>query len=149
MKVVVKVEGLQALDAALGALPKKATAKATLVRVLKGAAQPIADDYRAGVDVLSGQLRDSIGVGTQLTKRQAAKARKEGKSFAEVYAGAGPDPAAHLEEFGSRNNTPNGALRASWDKNQNGALDYIAGNLGAEIDKTAKRLAKRLAKAGG
>jgi len=148
VKVTVKVEGLRELDAALGNLPK-ATAKNVLRRILRQAAQPIADDYREGVDVQSGALRDSIGVGTQLTKRQAAAARKEGKSFVEVYAGAGDDPAAHLEEFGSRNNTPNGALRTSWDKNQERALDIVAKGLGGEIEKAAARLAKKAAKAAG
>jgi hypothetical protein len=144
----VRVAGLQELDRALGELPK-ATGKNVLRRVLLKRAQPIADNYRAGVDVQQGHLRQSIGASTKLTSRQASKARRLGKSTVEVYAGAGPDPAAHLEEFGSVHNAPNGALRRAWDGGRMAALEGLKDDLGAEVGKAAARLAKKRAKAGG
>lgn len=147
-----RIEGLKELDRALGDLPK-ATGKNVLKRVLLKRAEPFAEDYRGGVDVRKGHLRDSIGVGTKLTRRQAGRARRMGKSTVEVYAGAGPDPAAHLEEFGSIKNAPNGALRSSWDRNKDGAIDDIGADLADEIGKAAaraeKRAARRAKKAGG
>lgn len=147
MKATVHIDGLIDLDRALGQLPR-ATAKNVLRRVLLQAAQPIADDYRAHVDVKSGDLQKTIGVGTKLTKRQARlQRRQDERSYVEVYAGAGDDPAAHLEEFGSIHNTPNGALRASWDTNQGRALETIKTELGTEIAKAADRVARKRTRA--
>jgi len=148
MRTKVRVEGLKELDAALGQLPK-ATAKNVLKRILLKRAEPFADDYRAGVDVQQGHLREGIGVGTKLTRRQRSRAKRQGKSTVEVYAGASADPAAHLEEFGSVNNAPNGALRRSWDSNKRPALEGLAEDLGDEIGKAAKRVARRRARTGG
>ncbi|MET4634974.1 HK97-gp10 family putative phage morphogenesis protein [Kaistia defluvii] len=168
-KTTVKVEGLRELEAALSDLPK-AVARNTLRRVLKKAGEPIADKARQLAPVKSGKLRDSIVVSPKLgTKagqkefaaameaglgkeaavgamRDARRAAKGEGSFAEMYVGPGRQPHAHLQEFGSVNNRPHPYMRPAWDAHKDEALDIIKGDLGGEIMKAAKRVAKRKAK---
>lgn len=152
MGVRVKVEGLRDLDRALGQLPK-ATGKNVLRRVLRMAGEPIAQDMRAKApddpDTGGNDLRSSIGVGTKLSKRQAQQHRKmfrDDKASAEVFVGAGPVPHAHLQEFGAEQHGPQPFARPAWDANKDAALDIIATQLGDEIAKAAKRLAKKAAR---
>lgn len=149
IKTTVKVEGLKELNAALMELPK-ATARNTLRRVLNKRAQPVADAMRSNVPFKSGDLKKSIRVGTKLSRRQGRAHRREhrdDKAFAEVFVGAGPDPAAHLTEYGGPTNAPVGWGRAAWDATQNGVLEGFKDDLWKEIDKAAKRLARKAAKA--
>lgn len=146
----VHVEGLRELDHALGELPKS-MAKATLRRTGLKVLQPVADTMEALApdDPATGgnDLRSRIGVGTKLSPRQAKLNRKvEGKAFVEVYAGAGPLPQAHLQEFGTVNHPPQPFARPAWDQHKGGLLPAISKELWAEIQKSAARLAKRLAK---
>jgi HK97 gp10 family phage protein len=154
-KVTVKVAGLRELDAALGELPK-ATAKAVLRRVGIKALQPVAERARelAPDDPETGgnDLRSSIGVGARLSPRQAKLNRKAirtgeaEKYFQEVYAGAGPVPHAHLQEFGTAHHAPQPFLRPAWESGKAGVLETVKTELGGEIDKAAKRVAARAAK---
>jgi HK97 gp10 family phage protein len=150
--VTVKVEGQRELDRALGQLPK-ATGKAVLRRTLLKAGKPIADAARgmAPDDPETGgnDLRSSIGVGTQLSERQKKlhkKMFKSDKASAEAFAGAGKVPHAHLQEFGTVNHGPQAFMRPAWDSQQGKALDIVKSELGNEIMKAAKRLAKKAAK---
>jgi HK97 gp10 family phage protein len=158
MATRVKVEGLRELEVALRQLPM-ATGKNVLRRVLKQAAQPIADhaERLAPVgrpeegDAHPGQLRDSIGVSTKLTRRQRSVHRKmfaSDRASVEVFVGAGGVPQAHLREFGSDGNPPAPFMRPAWDANKGGVLESIKTNLWTEIDKAARRLAKKAARAG-
>ncbi len=97
MKPTFKVEGFRELERALIELPK-ATAKASVRRLLKKAAQPIADAGRGNAPEREGNLRESYGVGTRLTRRQRKVSKKE--SEVEVYVGPN-DPAAIQTEFGN------------------------------------------------
>lgn len=151
----VYVEGLRELDAALGELPKS-VAKGVLRRIGLKALESVADVMKAlapdDPETSTGDLVSSIGVGTKLSPRQARLNRKGAreagdKSFVEVYAGAGPAPHAHLMEFGSVNNRPRPFARPAWDQEKDGVLLVIKRDLGTEIDKAAKRAARRAAKA--
>lgn len=148
-RTTVRVEGLRELDRALGQLPK-ATAKNVLRRIGRKALEPVAKDAASRAPVDDGQLRDSIGVGTRLTRRQAAlhrrSTRQAGKSFIEIFAGAGGVPQAHLREFGGDGAPPSPYMRPAWDGNKAGVLETIKRDLGAEITKAAARLAKRAAR---
>ncbi len=155
VKTTVKVEGLRELDEALGQL-SKASARSVLRRVGLKALRPVADTARnlAPDDPATGgnDLRSSIGVGTKLSPRQAKLARrmiKRGeadKHFVEVYAGAGPVPHAHLQEFGTSHHGAQPFMRPAWDSNKSGVLDTIKSELGSEIDKAAKRQARKAAR---
>ncbi len=150
----VRVEGLRELDRALAELPKS-TAKAVLRRTLLKAGKLIADSARAKAPDDPGtggkDLRSSIGVGTKLSNRQAKLHRKmfkNDKASAEAFAGAGKVAHAHLQEFGTVNHAPHPFLRPAWDGNKMRALDIIKTETWVEIEKSAKKLAKKLAKAG-
>lgn len=149
MRTTVRVDGLRELDEALGELPK-ATAKNVLRRVARKALEPVAADMAARAPVDDGHLRDSIGVGTRLTRRQAAlhrKAFRDDRASIEMFAGAGGMPQAHLREFGGDGHPPHPFARPAWDSNKNGVLESIKSDLGDEIMKAAQRLARKAARA--
>lgn len=140
----VKIEGLRELEATLAELPK-ATGKNVLRRVLIKAAQPIEADAAAAAPELTGRLRRDVSTGTRLNRRQAAMARRLGKSEVEVHVGVN-DPAGVQNEFGNAHQRPQPFLRPAWDANRQGALETISSDLGAEIAKSAARLARRAAR---
>lgn len=142
--MLVKMEGLAALEAALLELPK-ATGKATLRRVLKNAAKPVEAAMVAKAPELTGALKISIRTGTKLTKRQQRLAKKEGKSSSEIYVGTA-DPAGIAQEFGTFDQNAQPFARPAWEETQDGALATIAGELGGEIEKSANRLAAKAAR---
>ncbi len=143
---VVRVEGLKELERALRQLPQ-ATAKTVSRNVLKKAAQPIADAGRANAPLgPTGNLKGPYGVGTKLTRRQRKLHRKQ--SPIEVFAGPN-DPAAVQTEFGNNHQAAKPHLRPAWDANKMRALDIIKTELATSIDRTAKRLARKAAKAAG
>lgn len=144
MRTTVKVEGLRELNDALEQLPKR-TQTATLRRVLKRAAEPVVTAMKAKAPKLTRDLEQSITSGTRLTKRQAKMARREGKSYSEIYVGTA-NPAAIPQEFGTFKEPAQPFGRPGWAESQNPALGIIKNELGEEIDKSAKRLARKTAK---
>lgn len=154
MAASVKIEGLRELEASLAQLPK-ATGRNTLRRVLKLAAEPIKEAARAKAPVdtdpasspgrAPGTLRDSIIVGTKLTKRQARDAKKETKAFSEIHVGTS-DPAGVLQEFGTFKEPAQPFMRPAWEGNKDNALKIIGDQLGTEIEKSAARLARKAAR---
>lgn len=147
-KKTVVVEGLRELDAALGDLPK-ATGKSVLRRVLKKAGKPIADAAAAKAPVLSGNLQISIGVSTKLTRRQSRIHRqmfKDDRASVEMFVGAGGLAQATQQEFGNERHGPQPFMRPAWDGNKDRALEIIKTDLGDEIMKAAKRLARKAAR---
>lgn len=142
-----RVEGLSDINKVLGALPR-ATAKATLVRFGKKRLQPMADVARQNAPRDEGDLQGSLRVGTQQGTPGQRKKRFADKATVEVYMG--PDatgyPQALPQEFGSINNPPAGYMRKAWDGGADALLDGIAGDLGAEVDKTANRHARKVAR---
>lgn len=145
------VEGLRELDRALGELPKS-TAKAVLRRTLIKAGTPLAEEMRnlAPDDPsTSGTLKESIAVGSKLSKRQAKLHRrlaKDDKAFAEVFVGAGPVSHAHLQEFGTVHHGPQPFARPAWDGGQRQVLETIKTETWNEITKATQRLARKAAK---
>ena len=86
MAASIKVEGLKDLEKALMALDKHTTRRSVARKVLKKAAQPIADDMNrlAPSDPNTSEgLNTSYSVSTKLNKRQR-KAAKKHKSDVEV-----------------------------------------------------------------
>jgi len=152
--MIERVEGLSELDFALGELPK-AVAQGVLRRVGLAALAPFVEDVRASAPVdedpastpgrAPGTLRDSYHTGTKLNKSQARTARREGKSFVEVYAGTN-DPAGVQTEFGNAHQAAQPHARPAWDGAQRQVLESVKEGLGTEIEKSRERLARRAAK---
>jgi hypothetical protein len=148
VKTTVKIEGLRELDASLGELPR-ATGKNVLRRVGRKNLQPFADDMQARAPELDGHLKRKIGVGTKLTRRQASLHRKifkDDRASVELFAGAGGDPAAVQQEFGNNQHPPQPFGRPAYDAWKGTAVHKIAADLWTEIDKAAKRLARKTAR---
>lgn len=140
-KVTVKISGLKELDRALGQLPKS-TAKATLRRVLRDAAEPVARLARQKAPKDEYHLYESIDVSTRLNRRQSQLHRKEGnRAFQEMFIGTN-NPAGVQQEFGNQHHIAQPFMRPAWDTEKGPTLDRIANSLWFEIDKSAKRLAR-------
>lgn len=145
MSAKTKVEGFRELDKALMQL-SKAAGKGAVRRTLKKAGQPIADAGASAAPVgPTGNLKESYGVGTKLTQRQAKMARRETKNHVEVYVGPN-DPAAIQTEFGNEHQAAEPHLRPAWDGNKDQALEIVKVELAKEIDKSVARAAKRAAR---
>jgi len=147
MKTTFKIEGLSELDKALAELPK-ATGKNVLRRVARKALTPVAEQMRDRAPKFEGHLAESAGVGSKLTRRQASmhrKAFKDDRASIEMFAGVN-DPAGVQQEFGNAHNPPQPFARPAWDATKDGVLATIRDDLGSEIAKAAKRLAKKRGK---
>lgn len=148
------VQGLTDLEAALLALPK-ATGKAALRRTGLAALVPFVQRVRSMAPVDAdpasspkrppGTLRDSYHAGTKLNRSQARTAKREGKSYVEVYAGTN-DPAGVQTEFGNAHQSAQPHARPAWDATQADVLEIIKPRLWEEIQKAAARLAKKAAR---
>lgn len=139
------IEGLPELIKALDALPK-ATARNTLKRVLTKAAKPILDAMEAKAPRDTGWTAGSIAISGSLNPANRRDQKKEGKMFAEVYVGSTRGSAAILQEYGTVNQPAHPYMRPSWDGTQNEALAIIEAELKTEIEKSAARYARKLAK---
>lgn len=148
------MQGLRELQRALAELPK-ATAKNVLRRVAKGALQPLADDAKGKAPRDRGDLAESIKVSSGRTRRAKAKAKLAGNRASpktSVQMSAGPSGGggvlqyAAFEEFGTANHPAQPYMRPAWDAGAEGALDHIKSELGAEIEKAARRLARKAKK---
>ncbi len=142
------IEGLSDLQVTLRELPDT-TAKAVLRRVGRKVLQPVADHARSIVREDTGTLKESIGVSTKLTRRQKRKHRKKDRNDVVVFVGAGGLTQAITEEFGTVDQAAHPFMRPAWDANRSQVIDAIGETLATEIDKSARRLAKKLAKAKG
>ncbi|MEP6827920.1 MAG: hypothetical protein ABJA10_07580 [Aestuariivirga sp.] len=152
--VTIHVSGFKELGAALDEM-KKTTAKGVMQRVLKKAAQPVADAAAGMVHVgdvskpghQPGRLRDSAKVSNRLSRRQKRLHKQlETTSFTEMFVGFGPLVEAITEEFGTvRGVRPHPAMRPAWDGNKAGVLDSIKRDLATEIETTRARAARRAA----
>lgn len=137
-----KVEGFKEFDKALKDL-SAATAKNIARRVLKKAGQPIAADAARRAPEDWGTLKDSVMVGTRLSKRQKSKARKLPKSAVEVYVGPGALAQATATEFGTADQRPQPFMRPAWDAGKRPALDSITVDMRAEIAKSIARARRK------
>lgn len=139
-----KVEGFRGLEANLDRV-SKGQSKAVMRKSLKEAAQPVADAARADAPEVTGDLKESIGISTRLTKRQARIHRRGGRGDVEVFVGAA-DPQAHLVEFGSENNSPKPFMRPAWDTNKQRVLDILVDRLWTNIERRLVLNAKKAAR---
>lgn len=148
MSIKVKVEGLKELDAALAALGKS-MGKAVLRRVGERALEAFDAAWRAKAPKLTGSLAESGGIGTKLTRRQAAmNRRRDDRSSVEIFAGPN-DPAAVPQEFGTVDQGAQPFVRPAWDATKGEALEVVKLDLGDEIARTAARLARKARRAAG
>lgn len=139
------VEGLDEVQVALRELPD-ATSRNILRRVAKKVLQPIADRAAQLAPVDKGRLVRSIMVGDKLSRRQKSQFKKDDPNDVVMFVGAGAVPQAHMQEFGTVDLDPQPFMRPAWDGGKDAMLEEIKRDLWAEIDKAAKRRARKAAK---
>jgi HK97 gp10 family phage protein len=144
MAVTVKFEGGRELEAALRELPK-ATGRNAIRRGLKKVAEPIREDAEQRAPELTGRLKLSIVTGTQLTRAQKRMAKREGTYFAEIHVGTASGHGVP-QEFGTVNHPAQPFMRPAWEGGKDNALKDMGKFLWEEIEKTATRRARKLAK---
>jgi HK97 gp10 family phage protein len=148
-KVTFHVEGLSESIEVLKDLRdnlgvSNATARNTIKRALVYSLEPIAEDASRMAPKRRGTLQTSIVASTTLTKRQRGEHTKTAPI--EAFVGAGPLPQAHMVEFGSVHNAPQPFLRPAVDQNVAAVFQRFADQLKLEIEKTAARAQRKLAK---
>lgn len=145
------VLGVEETLAALREFPR-ATGRATLRRALVKAANPVAvaarsyapDDPRTPAP----DLKSSIGVATQLTRRHRASKQNE----VEVYVGPTRQTGravlnyAAIQEFGSYKQTARPFMRPAWDRTKGLVMTILSRELAREFEATATRVSKRFYK---
>lgn len=149
MSVRIQLEGFAELERALLQLGKTATQKASLRRAAIKSLRPLADVAQALAPRDTGTLAISVGVGTKLTRRQAALHRRmfrSDKAAVEVFAGAGGLAQATQMEFGNFKDAPQPFLRPAWDAEALRTLDRLKVEIWADIQRTAARQARRAAR---
>ncbi|MDE8651884.1 hypothetical protein [Novosphingobium album (ex Liu et al. 2023)] len=121
-----------------------AIAKRIGMQALRKAGKPILDAYKAGTTVASGALveNEAMGPRSRLNKRQKRMTPKPSPREIEINIGTA-DPAGLQEELGLRQDA-NPALTRAWDA-QGGqtAVNTIARELGAGIERQARRDGRR------
>ncbi len=144
-----RFEGGRELEAALAEIERTATRKSLARRVLKRAAQPVADQANATApndpDSSDKPLNESYVVTSKLTKRQAAIERRGDRDDVVMYVGTA-HPAGVQQEFGNRRHGPQPHFRPAWDADRDQMLERMRQDLAAEIQKTLARARARAAR---
>lgn len=144
MAEIVKFTGGKELEAVLQELPK-ATGRNALNRGLTRVAEPVRQKWEADAPRRTGALAESVVVGKQLTRRQKSDAKKDGTYFAEVHVGTS-HRAGIPQEYGTVDHPAQPSGRPAWESEKGQALENMGKFLWEEIEKTATRRAKKLAK---
>ena len=131
-----RLEGDADMDKRLGQMEGLAD-REFLEQLAVSALQPVADTARGIVRQRSGELHDSIGVGTRLSYSQAADEIDDPDVVA-AYVGPGSMAQAITEEFGTVNEPGNPYLRPAWDENVGGMQASVRDGLGDRLQRLAK-----------
>lgn len=147
MRTTVSLTGFRELERALAALPK-ATGKNVLRRVSKGALEPMANVASSRAPERTGKLAFSIGVSEKRTRRVKKESRFDTRTG--IAMAMGPMSGfgavlnyASFDEFGTVDTPAFGFMRSAWDTEATPALQYVKTNLWDEIEKAARRVAKK------
>lgn len=145
----IKLEGFKELDAALSEL-SRSVGKAVLRRAGLSAAEPMARAMRQLAPKDEYDLSESISASTKLTGRQRSLHRKmfrDDRDAVEIFVGPGPDPAAHLQEFGTSRFPPQPFARPAFDQEWRGFIDGARFEIAFEIEKAVARAQRKALKA--
>lgn len=159
-----EILGGRELEAALIALGQDRLIKSTLRRALVQASKPaVATAQRLAEGVTdTGRMQSKIAVSTTLARRQRRGGLyKFNPNTAYVWIGAGSRGPGVLQEFGTgpryqkKTGRFTGAtpahpfLRPAWEQHKEQILRDFGRMLGEQIEKSARRLARRQMKAAG
>jgi HK97 gp10 family phage protein len=158
------IDGAEDLSKALLELGSDRAVRATLKRALNNRkTQAMVADARARAPKKTHNLENKINASTTLSRRQRRErgrvAKDNALNSAELYIGPGGrgSGAGVLQEFGTtvrhwKNGKSTGAtpprpfMRPAWESFKDAILKEFATELGAQIEKSAKRIARKQAK---
>ncbi len=140
--VTYKMEGLREAQAALLGL-SKATSRNVGRKALRAGAEPILAEFKARAARLTGEMVDTSGISTRLSRRQRAQHRRQVGDDVEMFVGAGSNPQAVQQEFGNINHPAQPALIPAFENNKRNSLDLIGKSLWTEIRKSVERVARK------
>lgn len=155
MSFAIKTEGFRELDEALKEF-SKASARNVMRRAALEAIEPMADEMRALAperDAGGGLLKESVGIGFKLGKRQKRVQKRQGSNdFVEVFAGVADINGNHLpsgvqQEFGNEHHDPQPFARPAFEKEARGTLQRLKEALTREVDKAVARAQRKAARA--
>lgn len=157
-----KIEGWRELSQALKDLGNDRTIRAALKRALMNKKTLQMRDYAKSLaPKRTGRMAGKIEISTTLSRRQRRQRTRGPKdndnNSATVYIGAGAKGPAVLDEFGTKqrrhkSGKATGAapqqpfMRPAWEAFKDQILAEFGRELGAEIEKAAKRIARKQAK---
>lgn len=136
MKMSIKIVGTDDIARKIKAMGK-ALRRDTLVPIIEDHLEPMAEDMRSHAARASGEMADSVTVGTELSPAQAET--NEPIAEIEVYAGPGPLPQAIQEEFGNFRQEPRPFIRPAFDAHVDKALRGVANDGVAAVLKAAEK----------
>lgn len=150
----VKFEGGRELEAALKGIDISAARKRGVAgKALERAAEPIRDEWQAGVDVLSGDQKRGIKIGNRAQTKATRKFRRGAgadivERFVGIDASEGEDLAIYsvIEELGNEGQPANPAGTRAWEKEKMTAFDRLGADLWDEISKMAAKEASKTAR---
>ena len=161
-----ELKGVRDMRASLRALGKDRLIRHTIKRALKKAAEPAEKTAQRlaprGKETGKPHMADKVRVSTTLSKRQRRQQgfgahRGNPLNVAVVYIGAGPRGPAVLAEFGTgprkhKSGKSTGMMpatpfmRTAWEQHKHQILRDFTKELWNQIERSAKRLARRQAK---
>jgi HK97 gp10 family phage protein len=153
MKTSLKLEGAAELAAGLEEL-KGVTAVNVVRKSLTESLEPVAASAKGRVPVDRGDLQQSIGIGTRLTRRQKGLRQPiVSHNGVEAYVGPGlvgnryQGAHGHLVEFGTYRTAPRPFMRPAWLSNLTIVFNGLAQSMGENLSRAAKAAAKKALKA--
>lgn len=159
--ISIDIPGAEALEASLRELGEAAEIRSTLSASLMEAAEPMARAARAGAPRKTGAMYETIDVAKTLSRRQRRAADRyaaDNPTNATVYVGAKPIGPSVLLEFGTtlrhwKTGKSTGSvparpfMRPAFESEKMHSLELLGRLIWVQIEKAAKRIARRTAKA--
>lgn len=155
-----EIVGWRELEQALRDLGSDKDVRLSLRRALNNKATKQMLDYAVSLaPKASGRMASKLGISTTLSRRQRRERRQRGTTdnFAVLYIGAGARGPSILDEFGTKPRQHKSGkstgrapaqpfMRPAWETYKRAILDEFTKELWAQIEKSAKRIARRQAK---
>lgn len=137
----IKLEGARDLERVLLGL-KTATAKRVSRKVMKDVLEPVREKAERLAPTDEHDLEKAISISTRARKHRAPP------GTVEVYMGVEKEQGrvGANQEFGNVNHAAQPFMRPAWNPMRYQVLDDLGGRLMIEVEKSARRAARRAAK---
>ena len=118
-------------------------------RALKKAAEPVRDKAKRLARRDEGVLEDAIEIGTRVSGQAKAKIGREADGTVRMFVGIDQSAPQEVNIYSQVEEFRSPFMRPAWDSEGRKSVDRIAPLVWDDIQRTAKRLAKKRARAAG